>query len=356
MTTRALHYLNNQVNGLDTGGQGLEIPNLYVWLRDHITLSVSNTLYGACDPFQKNPSLIQALWDFEGDFIRLLPGNFLGKLLAPKAFNGRRRVQSSMIDFYRANSELNDDVLPFIRTRAKLLRQVGVSAEEIGRMEMSFMFVATTGSVPTIFWLLGNVLQDRDLVEAIRSELGLLVTKQDNIAELRVSAVNETSCPLLISCWQEAIRMSNQFLGTRHPVEDIVVTNEEGNSYILKEGVPVIWTARSLHASTDAWGKDATAFIGNRFVNLQGSDKKKKKSSFVSLSCVIHVSEVRLTFQILGSIWWRKTLVSWTSFRLQRDFAFHSGFIIGIQLCRLEAGSCRNRSDKIGRGCVETPE
>lgn len=115
MTTRALHYLNNQVNSLDTGSQGLEIPNLYLWLRDHITISVSNALYGAFDPFQKNPSLIQALWDFEGDFIRLLPGNLLGKLLAPKAFYGRRRVQVSMIDFYRANSELNDDVIPFIR-------------------------------------------------------------------------------------------------------------------------------------------------------------------------------------------------------------------------------------------------
>ncbi|KAK2923037.1 Cytochrome P450, E-class, group IV [Fusarium oxysporum f. sp. vasinfectum] len=280
MTARALDYLNEQVSSLAVDNQRLEIPNLYVWLRNHITLSVSNTLYGAKDPFREDPSLIQSLWDFEGDFTRLLLGSFVGKFLAPGAFNGRRRVQSAMIDFYASNSELNDDVAPFIRARAQLLRQAGIPAEEIGRMEMSFMFVATTGSVPTIFWLLANVLQDQNLIQELRMEIEPLVLRERNVAELRVSAINENSCPLLISCWHEAIRISNQFLGTRHPLEDMIVSNKEGQNYLLKKDVPVIWTARALHASTDVWGGDATTFRGDRFVNLQGKDKQKKKASF----------------------------------------------------------------------------
>jgi hypothetical protein len=215
-------------------------------------------------------------------------------------------------------------------------------------MGMSFMFVATTGSGPTIFWLLGNVLQDSELVEAIRSKLELLVTKQENIIELRVSAVNDTSCPLLISCWQEAIRISNQFLGTRHPVEDIVVTNKEGNSYILKEGVPVIWTARSLHASIDAWGKDAAAFRGNRFVNLQGSDKKKKRSSFVSLCCIFDFSEIQLTFKNLGSIWWRRTLVSWTSFAYNEILLFTAALLLGFNFANLKPAAAEIGPTRLG--------
>ncbi|TKW55383.1 7-alpha-hydroxycholest-4-en-3-one 12-alpha-hydroxylase [Colletotrichum tanaceti] len=286
MTARALEYLTGQVNTMTPGTQPFELSNLYLWLRDHITLSVSTTLYGARDPFRDDPLLIQALWDFEGDFTRLLPGNLVGQLLSPKAFDGRKRVQSAMMEFYQSNSELNDDVTPFIRERARLLRQAGIPAEEIGRLEMSFMFVATTGSGPTVFWLVANVLQDQKLVREIRKELEPLVVLDGDVAVLRVSAINENSCPLLVSCWHEAIRISNHFLGTRHPLEDLLVSNKGGQTYLLKKDTPVIWSARALHASTDAWGDDATMFRGDRFVDLKGNDKQKKKVAFRSRPCL----------------------------------------------------------------------
>ncbi|WQF80828.1 Putative cytochrome P450 [Colletotrichum destructivum] len=334
MTARALKYLNNQINELGTGGQGFETSNLYVWLRHHITISVSNTLYGASDPFKKDQSLIQALWDFEGDFTRLIPGKLLGKLLASRAFNGREKVQRAMIDFYRAKSEDNDDVTPFIRTRAELLRQAGLSPDEIGRMEMSFMFVATTGSVPTIFWLLASVLQSREWVEAIRLELEPLVAKQGDTAELRVSSINETSCPLLISSWHEAIRMSNQFLGTRHPLQDMTVMNAEGKSYVLKEGVPVIWTAGALHASTDVWGDDARVFRADRFVDLQGSDKQKKKASFYPFGGGKHLCPGRV-------------------FAYSEILPFASALLLGFDIHGLKPESVATGPTRLGEGVLK---
>ncbi|KXS93922.1 hypothetical protein AC578_6802 [Pseudocercospora eumusae] len=279
-SSSTLRYLSNEVNAICVGGQELEVPNLYIWLRDHITVAVSNTLYGVNDPFQKDPSLVQALWDFEGNFVPLLTGRIFGRLLSSSAFHGRKKVQSELIKFYRAGYDQNDEVAPFIRTRAELLRQAGVPVDEVGRMEASFMFVAITGSGPITFSFLANIVQRPELLGKIRLELERLVSKQEGVFKLRASSINDSSCPLLVSCWNETLRLGMQFLGTRHALEDITVSTGDGRSYLLKKGVPIIWTAKSMHFSPEIWGENATEFEGDRFITLKGSEKQQKNASF----------------------------------------------------------------------------
>ena len=45
-----------------TAGDGLDVPDLYLWIRELLTVATSDGVYGNDNPIRKNPSLIDALW------------------------------------------------------------------------------------------------------------------------------------------------------------------------------------------------------------------------------------------------------------------------------------------------------
>ncbi len=63
MNVNALNYISQVLDSSQPGGDdGIDIPNLYLWLREIISSATLKTLFGKENPFEKDPSLIESLW------------------------------------------------------------------------------------------------------------------------------------------------------------------------------------------------------------------------------------------------------------------------------------------------------
>lgn len=61
MNATALNYVSNELDAIGNGGEALEVPNLYQWVRDLMTLATTEALYGPDNPIRKHPNLVQDL-------------------------------------------------------------------------------------------------------------------------------------------------------------------------------------------------------------------------------------------------------------------------------------------------------
>jgi hypothetical protein len=59
MATVAGGHIADQLNQIGTSD--LEIPNLFFWARDLVTIATTKALFGKENPFEKDPSLAEAL-------------------------------------------------------------------------------------------------------------------------------------------------------------------------------------------------------------------------------------------------------------------------------------------------------
>ena len=60
MNVQALTFISRTLDHI--GREGIEAPNLYLWLRDLITMATTRALYGKENPFEKDPKLSQLHW------------------------------------------------------------------------------------------------------------------------------------------------------------------------------------------------------------------------------------------------------------------------------------------------------
>jgi len=217
---------------------------------------------------------------FESNMQPLFLG-FLPQLVARTAYTNRERVQAALAPWYAAHQDSAPDVAEITKVRATTAREFGVPDEEIGRMEVALLFVATANTIPTLYWFLTNVWLRPDVVEELRKEtLPLVGLSQKNeggrVATLDISRLEE-QCPLMVSCYRESIRLGNQSVGTRRIVHDTVLSDSTGNQYLLKAGMDVMWSVKGMHHSTGIWGKDAMEFEATRFTEEDKFDRAQKQ-------------------------------------------------------------------------------
>jgi hypothetical protein len=61
MNANALNCISKDINKI--GGHGdLEHANLWIWLRDLVTMATAEALYGSENPLRQEPSLLDDLW------------------------------------------------------------------------------------------------------------------------------------------------------------------------------------------------------------------------------------------------------------------------------------------------------
>jgi hypothetical protein len=61
MNTNALRYLSGVLNDIPES-QPLEIPNLWLWIRDELTIATCQALYGPHNPFKPKSQLTEDVW------------------------------------------------------------------------------------------------------------------------------------------------------------------------------------------------------------------------------------------------------------------------------------------------------
>ncbi|TGO07540.1 hypothetical protein BTUL_0267g00080 [Botrytis tulipae] len=258
--------------------------SLYKWMRDTLTLATSASLYGPHDPVSANHSLIDSLWDFEENMTMLML-EFLPTFICPKAYHGRRAIKTAFASYYASSHHMTASTL--IKSRLECSQKWGLTAEEIANIEISTLFLATTNSAPTCFWLLVNILSDPAWVSSIRTEIFNIVSKnkdEDGIEECVMDiTLFHSCCPILISCFRETLRFADAATSVRSVTQDVILTSSTSqSSFLLKAGNVIQLPSGVTHNSPSIWGPDVNSFNPFRFlpstIAKLGKEQKKQQT------------------------------------------------------------------------------
>ncbi|KAH6876823.1 cytochrome P450 [Thelonectria olida] len=257
--------------------EGLEVENLYLWIRDVMTLGTTKALYGDHDPFGPNPSLVDEIWAFE-EAIPYFLLSLLPSITMPKAFKARAKLQTLLSEYYAAEHDINDPTTSqLVLNRANTLRKYGFTGSEIGKLEVILPNVATLNAVPTLYWLLLYVLVRPELMERVRKEVEaatLIAETDDGKRTVTFDIADfDTKIPLLVSCYRETMRLSNHSVSMRRVMEDLTITSPNGQSYLLQKGIDIQLPAGVTHRDKTVWGQDANEFDPERFLPPGSKDK-----------------------------------------------------------------------------------
>lgn len=211
--------------------------------------------------------------------------NIFPSVTARHAYQARAQIQEALKVYYAGFGDHHEDAATITRCRATTLRNNGIKNEDVGAFEIALLHVATSNTIPTLFWLLAFVFSRPELVERLREE-GTAAIEQgaDNETIVNIDTLSD-SCPLLVSCYREAIRLCNKAIGNRRVMADTTISDGKGNSYLLKEGVNVQMPSDPLHHLEEVWGPNPEEFDAERFLDQNKGPKdekaKAKRISFV---------------------------------------------------------------------------
>ena len=250
----------------------------------------------------------------------------------------REKVQAALVPWYLARKDEAPDVSEIAKVRAGTSREFGVPEEQIGRLEMALLFVATTNTIPTLYWFVTNVWLRPELVEELRREtLPLVVLSEGGkrrVATLDISQLEER-CPLMVSCYRESIRLANQSVGTRRVVRDTFIADSLGNQHLFKAGVDIMWSVKSMHHSGEVWGQDALEFDAERFKDQDKFDRARKQA-YIPFGGGKHLCPGR-------------------NFAFAENLGLMAALVVGFELRGLEKANVRLGQARMGEAVAKPP-
>jgi cytochrome P450 len=270
---------------------------------------------------------------------------FLGlypSIIARKAYKARARAHCALQKWYEAGHDQETGASDVIRTRAALLRNHGLSAAEFSKLELSVMHGATSNTIPTQFWLTTFIWLRPQLVEELRAEA---LAMQENRNDSRKGIINiqigrlEEACPLLVSCYREAIRLTSQPITSRRVARDFTLSDPvTGKSYLLRKGADVMLPATVLHRLPSVWGADADGFNPRRFLASSKNDEDEKKQ--------------RGAYMPFGG---GKRMCPGRHFAFAENLGFITALVLGFEVIGLKEENVRMANAKLGEA-IAKPE
>lgn len=149
----------------------------------------------------------------------------------------------------------------------------------MGRLEVGSLIGVLVNTVPGLVYLLYHVFSDQSLLKDIRAELETIISKDgpEKLLSFDISILKEKSL-LLLSTFQEVLRVYARGASARVVMEDTVINNE----YLLKKGATVIMPQSVIHSDTSVWGPNG--FHARRFLKqdsvAQASAKRSSAASY----------------------------------------------------------------------------
>jgi cytochrome P450 len=143
-----------------------------------------------------------------------------------------------------------------------------------------FTIAAVTNAIPISFWMLSYILAGHGIASSVREELKSIVTMKviDGVSTCEIDPVLiRGHCPLLVSIWEELLRLTSQPTLGRSVTSDTVINDE----YLLKAGSVVQIPTGITHLDSSFWGSDAAILNPRRFwkkdEKLSNEDREQKK-------------------------------------------------------------------------------
>ena len=113
-----------------------------------------------------------------------------------------------------------------------------------------------TNTYKLCFWLVSYILNDTTLLARIRAEVDLVMASGAYDVDRMIQ-----DCPLLESCYYEALRVASSPLSVRN-----VVQPTELGGKMLQAGKRVLLSYRRLHMNKKHYGPDVEHFVPDRFM------------------------------------------------------------------------------------------
>ncbi|KAM0270272.1 hypothetical protein ACHAQH_009479 [Verticillium albo-atrum] len=253
MNRNALAYISDYLDANIPGSEWLDVPNLYLWLRDLMTLATSKALYG--------------------------PGLFMENIRACSMILWAR-VQKALSDYYGGRSDLHEDASEVVRARASNLRRSGVTDRGVGQFELALLHVATAKHDPDAVLVRGTHRLQGGAASVMQKEIGALIEHQQNDAVMVDITRFEEKCPLLVSCYRETLRFSAHGINTRRVMEAAIVSDGQSRSFLLKKGCDVEASELSSHSLERIWGAEAMTWRGDRLLNVSRESEKARRIAY----------------------------------------------------------------------------
>lgn len=198
-------------------------------------------------------------------------------ITASKANRARQAFKSAFKSYYDRSLNVNASAL--IQNRYRELHAGGFSLQDIKDFDIGILMAATMNSGAGIFWLISYIFSDSTLLSSIRAEISAIITlTKDNTGKKEICfdvSSLQTQCPLLVSTWQETLRLKNAVISNRVVEEDTVLND----TYLLKKGSLVQIPSSALNTSTSIWGTTADEFNARRFLKPAKSDKTDREQA-----------------------------------------------------------------------------
>lgn len=286
MNERILNCVSAKLRNVANQGVGTvsgvyHISNFYQWIWTTMTMANTDAMFGeTTNPFRK-PEILQKYWTWEQEHLNILYSP-MPWLTARKAYNARASVLSALTDFADTIGD-DDDNSILTKNCQRLNKEHGVHGGEAAAIYLALVFGATANAFPTLYWMLLHIFRDPGLLRDLRAEVesSAVVPEREEqgpsasgVKVVEASRINATSCPLLLSCYTETLRLVSRHPGARVVTADPATLSfkdartGEQRSYALKKGSIVHMPAGMLHSSEQHWGPDAAEFDGYRFLRL----------------------------------------------------------------------------------------
>ncbi|KAI9676944.1 MAG: hypothetical protein M1817_006783 [Caeruleum heppii] len=250
--------------------------DLHAWCRHSLTVASTDAVYGPLSPY-KSKEVEKSLWDFESNLSILLL-KMAPRITAPKAFQAREKVVASFVRYYEAGGHENSSQMTYGRWKTQ--HDAGATIEDIARLETAAGIGILSNTVPSTFWTLFEIYSRPDLVTRLREEVlqhAVHIESQESgppthaidLADIR------DHCVLLVSTFQEVLRLRSNGAPTRVVYDDVVLNDQ----YLLKAGSVLQLPAHSINREEGSWGPQAEDFDPERFLPKQEKQKDRKSAT-----------------------------------------------------------------------------
>ncbi|KAL2822899.1 cytochrome P450 [Aspergillus granulosus] len=243
--------------------------DLYGWCQHAITAASTEASYGPANPYQEK-SVEDGFWAFESNISPLIPG-ILPWLIARKAYKGREAAYAGFLKYYAAEGHKEGSELTMVRYKA--LADAGIRVEDIARNEVSMGLGLLSNTVPAAFWIVYDLFSRPDLLREIREELtanAIRIDESTGKHVINIPSIRD-ACPLLISTYQEILRVRSVSSPTRIATEDVLLADK----YLIKKGSVISTPSQAIARSDDVWGANALEFNPRRFIKTPENNPRR---------------------------------------------------------------------------------
>jgi cytochrome P450 len=206
------------------------------------------------------------------------------RFTARKAWKARNRIVAAFMDYYRAGGHLDSSQLTYARWETQ--KKGGATLEDIARLEAAAALGTLSNTVPAIFWMIFDIFSRPELLEEVRDQVAQYAVQVDaqGVHTIDLAEIKE-KCPLLVSAFQEMLRLRSNTVPIRVLYEDTILNDK----YLLKAGGILQMPAHAINRDETIWGSDADEYDPHRFVKINQSDSRKKANGFLSFGTSPHV-------------------------------------------------------------------